>query len=201
MLKSMIMQGGNAYFDGMECRVLEVLNDSRVRLSMPVLDGRLQVLPLFMQGICRFETPQGIYYAKAEVLERYKSENRYVMEMELKDGLYHTDVEEEPVLFCNEEVLFSFGSRTKYHVEIIVTALASGELTFCVAEGQALPEEQLEAAQETGEVTMRQMRLLGRVTEVETIHNRQVYHFSFEGMPIETRKKLTEFILLGGNML
>lgn len=201
MLKSMIIQGTKMSFAGMECKVLEVLGDSRVRLSMPEVDGRLQVLPLYMQGICRFETSQGRFCTRGEVLERYRSENRYVMEVELKDGLYRIDTEEEPMLFCNEEVLFSFGGKAGYHQEIVVTALMPGELTFCMPDGQRLSEEQLEAAKAGGEISIRQMRLAGRITDVEDISRREVYHFLYDGNPIEIQKKMTEFILLGGNMM
>lgn len=88
MLEKWISVGDKVYFQGYVCEVLAVLSEIRLLLSQPVVDGQVELLPLFSQGMCEIESGEIWYRTRAEVCERYRANNRYVMEIEFKQGLY-----------------------------------------------------------------------------------------------------------------
>ncbi len=97
MLKERLSVGAKIYFENLECEVQEVLSDSHLHVSIPVVDGQLQLLPLYTQGSCVLKATDATYRTKGEIIERYKSANRHTMELELKEGLYKVREEEFPI--------------------------------------------------------------------------------------------------------
>lgn len=94
MLNNIIPVGTTVSFEHYESQLQEVLSGSRLRIAMPVVDGNVVLLPLYMQGECIFHTEEGFYKARVEIVERYKRANQYSMEVELKEGLYKVQADE-----------------------------------------------------------------------------------------------------------
>lgn len=97
MLKERLPIGAKIYFCHLECEVQQVLSDNSLLVSIPMIDGQVQLLPLYTQGDCLLHTTEGICRTKGEIVERYKSANRYTMELELKEGLYKVKEIQLPV--------------------------------------------------------------------------------------------------------
>lgn len=198
MLREAVGENTRVYFCGMECKVLEVLSDSRVKLTIPVVDGQLQLIPLYTQGSCWFADGKQVFRAKAEVLERYKSENRYAMELELKEGLYRIPVRTRAGWQCREEGVLSIGEDPKEHLTVEVQGIWPDKLQFVLMQGQTLTDMQLEEGKEAAQITLWQMKLPGRLLTAGEGKNNEGYTLQFADMPWEIRKKITETALSEG---
>ncbi len=199
MLKEKIPEGSPAYFDGEACEVVEVLTETRLKLSMPVEDGELRLPPLYMQGWCRFIVCGECYDTTGEVIGRYKSENRHIMEIELKTGLYRTPVYEEPVVCCKQEIPLFLGKNGEIHLEAIAEIISAKEIIFELADGQTLSPECMQAGMKAAAVTIWQMRFGGRIAPEKEQEEDKKYKFVLDDFSIEKQKKLTEILLLGQN--
>lgn len=68
-------------------RVYEVLSDDRVEIMMPMEKTKLILLPIDGEYELCFYTTQGLYQCYARIYDRYKSNNVYVLALELTSNL------------------------------------------------------------------------------------------------------------------
>ena len=69
-------------------QVLEIEEDGRFELAMPIADGKLVLLPLNVRYEITFNTQAGNTYKSIGIVtERYKKDGFYMMEIQLKTGL------------------------------------------------------------------------------------------------------------------
>lgn len=87
-MKERMRVGAKAAFLGMECEVRQVISDHYLCLTMPIQDGCVQLPPLYTQGECFLELEENMYRTLGEVVERYKKDNCFLMDVELLEGMY-----------------------------------------------------------------------------------------------------------------
>lgn len=68
-------------------QVLDIKLDGNLEIAMPSEGGKLVLLPLGVRMEYTFYSRGGMYRAIGQVVERYKSENVYMLEIELKTQL------------------------------------------------------------------------------------------------------------------
>lgn len=68
-------------------QVLDLKENGNLEISMPTENGRLVMLPLSIRLEFVFFSKGGIYRAVGQIRERYKSDNVYMLEIELKSQL------------------------------------------------------------------------------------------------------------------
>lgn len=70
-----------------QSQVLDLKENGNIEISMPYDGGKMVLLSLGLRYEMSFYVKGNIYRATAIVKERYKKENRYMLEMELKSNL------------------------------------------------------------------------------------------------------------------
>lgn len=68
-------------------KVFDVLSEDQLEMMMPIEKGKLILLPVDGQFDLCFYTERGLYQCYARVLDRYKSNNIYIVVMELTSNL------------------------------------------------------------------------------------------------------------------
>lgn len=68
-------------------KVFDVLSEDQLEIMMPIEKGKLILLPVDGQFDLCFYTERGLYQCYARVLDRYKSNNIYIVVMELTSNL------------------------------------------------------------------------------------------------------------------
>lgn len=68
-------------------KVLDIMENGNIVISMPSEAGKLILLPLGVRLEFMFYSMGSLYRATGQVLERYKKENMYMLEVELKTRL------------------------------------------------------------------------------------------------------------------
>lgn len=102
MLSKYVMPGDRAeiqekerinYVDDDEARklyqtqVLDILSEDRFEVRMPMEQSKLVLLPINAEYEVLFYTSMGVYQCLANVVDRYKTENQFVLLMELSSSL------------------------------------------------------------------------------------------------------------------
>lgn len=67
--------------------VYDILENDEIEMLMPMEGGKLQLLSLGLRYEFMFYTSSGIYKAVGQVKERYKSDNQYIVRVELNTPL------------------------------------------------------------------------------------------------------------------
>lgn len=68
-------------------RVFEVLSDDRLEITMPMEKTKLILLPVDGEYDVFFYTPGGVYQCTCRIIDRYKSNNVYILLLELISNL------------------------------------------------------------------------------------------------------------------
>ncbi|MCI8281885.1 MAG: flagellar brake protein [Lachnospiraceae bacterium] len=71
----------------LKSRIYDVKKDGTLEIGMPMEAGKLVLVPLEVRYSIIFYTRQGMYQCIGQVKERYKSDNLYMVTMELKTNL------------------------------------------------------------------------------------------------------------------
>lgn len=79
--------GGNEERKSYQSRVLDVLSDDRVEISMPMEQSKLILLPVDAEFDLYFYTEGGLYQCYARVVDRYKNNSIYVLVFDLISNL------------------------------------------------------------------------------------------------------------------
>lgn len=81
------------YVDEMEKRkvyqsfVYDVLSDDRLEIYMPMEKSKLILLPIDVEYDLYFYTSAGLYQCFAKVIDRYKTDSKYILQLELTSNL------------------------------------------------------------------------------------------------------------------
>lgn len=87
-------------------KVFDVLSEDQLEIMMPIEKGKVILLPVDGQFDLTFYTNKGLYQCFARVLDRYKSNNIYIVVMELTSNLRKRQRREYYRLGCALEVGF-----------------------------------------------------------------------------------------------
>lgn len=87
-------------------KVFDVLSEDQLEIMMPIEKGKVILLPVDRQFDLSFYTSKGLYQCFARVLDRYKSNNVYIVVMELTSNLRKRQRREYYRLGCALEVGF-----------------------------------------------------------------------------------------------
>lgn len=79
--------GGNEGRKSYQSRVIDVLSDDRVEISMPMEKSKLILLPVDAEFDLYFYTDSGLYQCYARVVDRYKNNSLYVLVFDLISNL------------------------------------------------------------------------------------------------------------------
>lgn len=64
-------------------KLYDIVSEDQIKIAMPIEQGKLVLLPVDGEYSICFYTPTGLYQCLARVVERYKSDNIFVLLMEL----------------------------------------------------------------------------------------------------------------------
>ena len=68
-------------------KVYDILSDERLEITMPVEHGKLILIPVDTEYEMFFYGEHGLYECRARIVDRYKSNNVYILVMELTTSL------------------------------------------------------------------------------------------------------------------
>lgn len=71
----------------LKSRIYDIRKDGTLEIGMPTEGGKMVLVPLGIRYSLIFYTRQGMYQCIGQVKERYKSDNLYMVTMELKNNL------------------------------------------------------------------------------------------------------------------
>ena len=74
---------GNSKKRKYDSRVMDVLDEDNLEILMPMIQTKLVLLPLNGQYDIHFATGKGFFQCRGKVVERYKSDNVYLLQIEL----------------------------------------------------------------------------------------------------------------------
>lgn len=87
-------------------KVFDVLSEDQLEIMMPIEKGKVILLPVDEQFNMCFYTAKGLYQCYARILDRYKSNNVYIVVAELTSSLKKRQRREFYRLDCALEVKF-----------------------------------------------------------------------------------------------
>lgn len=87
-------------------KVFDVLSEDQLEIMMPIEKGKVILLPVDGQFDLCFYTAKGLYQCYAKILDRYKSNNVYIVVAELTSNLKKRQRREFYRLDCALEVKF-----------------------------------------------------------------------------------------------
>ena len=106
--------------------VYDVVSEDRIDVMMPLEHGKLVLLPINSEYNIAFYSPKGLFQCEAQVADRYKSNNMYVLSMNLTSSLQKLQRREYYRFSCAIEaeirVLSEYetmATRSNPHFEII----------------------------------------------------------------------------------
>ena len=70
-----------------ESRIYDILSDDRIEIMMPTEKGKLVLLQVDDEYDLYFYTPKGLYQCFARIIDRYRSNNIYILVMDLISNL------------------------------------------------------------------------------------------------------------------
>lgn len=70
-----------------QSKVYDILSEDRLEVAMPMEKTKLILLPVDVEYDLYFYTPAGLYQCFAKVIDRYKTDNKYVLVLELSSNL------------------------------------------------------------------------------------------------------------------
>ena len=70
-----------------QTQVLDILSEDRFEIMMPMEKTKLILLPVDVEYDLYFYTSAGLYQCFARVIDRYKTDTRYILLMELTSNL------------------------------------------------------------------------------------------------------------------
>ena len=70
-----------------QTRVCDILTEDRLEIYMPMEKSKLILLPVNAEYDLYFYTQAGLYQCFANVIDRYKSDNQFILLMELTSNL------------------------------------------------------------------------------------------------------------------
>ena len=80
-------QGNGLGVKSYQRRVLDVLSDDRLEISMPMEKSKLVLLPIDSEYSMYFHSNSGLYQCYARVVDRYKNDRFYVLLLDLTSNL------------------------------------------------------------------------------------------------------------------
>lgn len=194
-------------------KVFDVENDEEVKLVMPMEQGKLILLSIDAEYDVCFYTKNGLYQAFARVSDRYKSNNTYVVNMELTSNLRKHQRREYYRLNCVLEMKCTCISEQQeveirdHHVEFIDTDLTvldgtivdiSGGGVRFISNTRFSPEEIIQFTFSLkGTEGMVPYTLVGKILRTEEIDNRPGEYESrvmFTTIDAESRESIIKYI-------
>lgn len=94
-------------------KVFDILSEDQLEIMMPIEKGKVILLPVDGQFDLCFYTEKGLYQCYARVLDRYKSNNIYIVVMELTSNLRKRQRREYFRLDCALEMEFRALEKTE----------------------------------------------------------------------------------------
>jgi len=70
-----------------QTQVYDILSEDRLEIYMPIEKSKLILLPVNAEYDLYFYTPSGLYQCFANVIDRYKTDNQFILLMELTSNL------------------------------------------------------------------------------------------------------------------
>jgi len=70
-----------------ESKIYDILSDDRIEIMMPVEKGKLQLLQVDDEYDIYFYTDKGLYQCFARIIDRYRSNNIYILVIDLTSNL------------------------------------------------------------------------------------------------------------------
>lgn len=114
--------------------VYDIISENRLEIIMPMVKSKIILLPVDSEQDLFFYTDNGLYQCLAQVIDRYKENNVYLILVELKSNLQKFQRREYYRFSCSLEM----GSRLLEKEEVesieneVVSLLESATLKSCV---------------------------------------------------------------------
>ena len=68
-------------------QIYDILPNHRLKIGMPMKGQRLLLIPVDVEYDMLFFTSKGLYMANGKIVDRYKSDNLYILEVDLLSEL------------------------------------------------------------------------------------------------------------------
>jgi c-di-GMP-binding flagellar brake protein YcgR len=127
-------------------KVMDVISDDRIEILMPFEHGRIVLLPVDAEYSLCFYSTKGLYSCFAKIVDRYRSDNMYILVLDLTSELSKLQRREYYRFscalelrsrLCTKEELEAFERNRKYLVDAendlqrsVVVDISGGGLRF-----------------------------------------------------------------------
>ena len=196
-------------------QVYDVMGEEKLKITMPQEKGKLLLLHLDSVYRLQFYAEKGLYECKGKVVDRYKTDNVYVVVMDIISALKKIQRREFYRLNClletkihilGEEELKAEdlqhilkmieSSQTVYEDGLIVDISGGGArmVTDCEVEEGSYVTVKFSTEMKTG---LREYELLGRIVTRRTLENRKKRYelrVEFEQINNSVRESLIKYI-------
>lgn len=192
-------------------QVLGVLTEDRVEVSMPIMDGKLILLPVGGEYDMYFYGDNVVYQCNARVVDRYKYNGRYVLVMDLTSNLRNYQRREYYRFSCalemdsrqlGEEEEVSLAAQEELLPELplkssVIVDISGGGLRFVAYYAYEVNSLILCKYHLTVEGKEKEYRLVGKVLAVnELAHKPGVYdhRVQFVNVNPQDREEIIQYI-------
>jgi len=191
-------------------RLLKILTESRVEVAMPIVDGKLILLPVDGEYDMYFYGDNVVYQCNARVTDRYRFNGQYVLVMDLTSNLRNYQRreyyrfscalemdsrqlgEEEIAIAAQEELLPALPLKSSVIVDI-----SGGGLRFVANYAYYIHSLILCKYHLMVEGRIKEFNLVGKVLDVRELENRKgvfEHRVQYVNVDAEEREEIIKYI-------
>ena len=169
-------------------KVMDVISDDRIEILMPFEHGRIVLLPVDAEYSLCFYSTKGLYSCFAKIVDRYRSDNMYILVLDLTSELSKLQRREYyrfscalelKSRLCTREELEAFEKNRKYLVDpeagelkrSVVVDISGGGLRF-VANFRYDEGSTIYCSYNLPGNTVRKYEMICHVLKVQELENR-----------------------------
>lgn len=194
-------------------KVYEIISDDTLEISMPMEQTKLILLPVDTEYDMVFYTDNGLFQCFARITDRYKSNNVYLLRLELVSNLRKYQRREYYRFSCalemcarnlEEEEMQSVEVKTPYMLQpglplrrSVIVDISGGGLRF-ISSQRYEPESLIYCSYhliKDGQSKM--IEVIGKVLAIRELENRPgnyEHRVQYYNMDVETREEIIKFI-------
>ncbi|MBP3475550.1 MAG: flagellar brake protein [Lachnospiraceae bacterium] len=195
-----------------QSKVLDILSEDRIEISMPMEKSKLILLPIDGEYDLYFYSDNGLYQCYARVVDRYKNNSMYILVLDLISNLRKYQRREYYRFSCalemnsrqlqEEEISFTDQGKDKLIPELplkssVVVDISGGGLRFVA--NYAYEEQSMILCRYRLLINgqAKEYNLVGRVLSVKELENRKgvfEHRVQYVNMDSEEREEIIKYI-------
>ena len=184
----------------------DIESEDIIKIAMPMEQSKIVLLPVDAEYSLCFYTPNGLYQCLARVVERYKSNNLFVLSMELETDLQKYQRREYYRYSCTvpvfsrclseEEQKTMVWDETQKGIEGSTLDIGGGGVRYLVSEQMTAGEMVICYLELEIKNTVKEIQALGKILSVRPVKDSNLFEVrvQFEKISNAAREQIIQYI-------